>query len=202
MKRKYCEICQRPERACVCSFITPINNRTHVIVLQHPSEVKQTKGTVTLLSHSLEHCAVFVGEEFSDNAQLQALLKRFKNNVYLLYPSENSLDMSNEAVQVELSNIKTPKCIILLDGTWKKAYRLFMMNPFLHKLQHLTLPDGLEAEYKIRKTQKSGALSSLEACCYALVFLDEPKHTLNIYQPLLKNFKAFNEFQLSFLPKK
>jgi DTW domain-containing protein YfiP len=190
MAREHCSECQRPLPTCICTFITNIDNDIHVIVLQHPLEVKQAKGTVTMLAKSLNKCSVFVGENFTDNIELHKLLDRYQEHAFLLYPSEHSkvIDRQRESKQ-------KGKCLILLDGTWKKAYRMFMLNPFLHVLPQLTLPSGIESGYKIRKTTKSGALSSLEACTHALMLLEGESEE---YQKLLNNFVKFNEFQLSF----
>ncbi len=58
MSRTLCLACKRPERACICDFIVKITNKTPVIVLQHPKEENQVKGTVALLSRSLQSCEV------------------------------------------------------------------------------------------------------------------------------------------------
>lgn len=215
MSRQCCKVCERPLQTCICSFISTIDNETQVIVLQHPSEVNQSKGTVALLKHSLSNIHVFVGEDFTQNKALEEALQPFGDFVYLLYPSETSVNVnqiSQNATEKPLTSsnvisdstqhdgtfsLKKNNCLIILDGTWKKAYRLFMVNPFLQNIPHLKLPEGLIGQYAIRKTAKENALSSLEACAYALQIIEG--NTLR-YQPLFDNFKAFNDFQLSFRP--
>lgn len=198
MSRTLCADCSRPEKACICQFVQHIENNIHVIVLQHPSEVSQTKGTVGLLSQSLNHCDVVIGESFVENFDLQTLLKPYQGVTALLYPSDNAhiIDFDKHEV-VDNSSINDVRCLIILDGTWKKAYRMFMLNAFLHHLPHLTLPSGIESGYQIRKTKKENALSSLEACCHALLRLE---NSVDKYQSLLDNFSTFNQFQLSFRP--
>lgn len=200
MSRVLCQQCQRPEKACICAFTVNITNRVHVIVLQHPTEVKQSKGTVSLLQQSLSNCQVIVGENFHDNEQLTKLLSTYGKDIALLYPSEQATVVDFTAIDnnldiVEPSDIDTIKCIIILDGTWKKAYRMFMLNAFLGDIKHLTLPTGITSLYGIRKTKKNDALSSLEACCHTLARLENDEKK---YQALLKKFIAFNVFQQSF----
>ncbi|MDX2369037.1 MAG: DTW domain-containing protein, partial [Colwellia sp.] len=116
-----------------------------------------------------------------------------------------------------------PTLLIILDGTWKKAYRMFMLSPNLQALKQVCLPDALanSGQYLIRKVAKKNALSSLEACCFALALLDNElrenkldenqlgdsilnnmKQSVDcgLYQNLLKKFTEFNKFQLSFRP--
>ena len=202
MSRALCPKCQRPEKACICAFSVVTNNTVHVVVLQHPNEVKQSKGTVTLLQQSLVHCEVIVGENFESNESLAALLAQYGEQVALLYPSEGAIELNfstNQGVTINneetLARAEKVKCIIILDGTWKKAYRMFMLNPCLHNIQHLVLPKDIESLYDIRSTKKDHALSSLEACCHALARLEDNKEK---YQDLLANFVKFNQFVQSF----
>jgi DTW domain-containing protein YfiP len=203
MSRVLCQQCQRPEKACICTFTVAIDNQIPVIVLQHPSEVKQSKGTVSLLQQSLTNCEVIVGETFTDSDILRRRLIQYADKIVLLYPSKQAVTLNfpaltitdnnqSEGIERKLSEIK---CIIILDGTWKKAYRMFMSNSCLHNINHIVLPQGIASLYEIRKTKKDHALSSLEACCHALARLEnEPEK----YQNLLNSFVQFNQFQQSF----
>ena len=222
MSRILCQQCQRPTIACICNFICKIDNRTSVLVLQHPSEVKQTKGTVALLSRSLSHCQVLVGENFSQHAELNTMLENYQ--VQLLYPSTQAQVLSFTKDEFDKPHLncnkknQKPNLLIILDGTWKKAYRMFMLSLNLQALEQVCLPDTLASsgQYLIRKVTKKNALSSLEACCFALALLDnelleseidekesntmKPRVDCGIYQDLLTKFAQFNQFQLSFRP--
>jgi DTW domain-containing protein YfiP len=222
MSRPCCERCNRPEKSCICPFISPVDNDVHVVVLLHPKEVNQAKGTLPLLVHSLTHCTVIEGENFSDNEALNQLLRQYGDSIALLYPSDrakvlgdvdenNHFNNINSMLNTNNINLSKPieetkiKCIILLDGTWKKAYRMYQLSKNLHSLKHLALPDDLVGQYAIRKTKKEYALSTLEACCYALELLEaKPKNTLvgqsKKYALLINKFVEFNTFQLSFRP--
>jgi len=193
MSRPRCKTCQRPKLACICPFISPINNDILVVVLLHPQEVNQSKGTLTLLAHSLSNRLVIEGENFSENEQLNAILVQYKHQVALLYPSETAAVLSSSVVDVSAEN--NYKCLILLDATWRKAFRMYMLSTNLQSIDHLALSANIVGQYKIRKTNKKNALSTLEACCYALTVLESSPDK---YQDLLENFVDFNRFQLSF----
>jgi hypothetical protein len=98
-----------------------------------------------------------------------------------------------------------------------------MLSSNLQVLKQVCLPDSLanNGQYLIRKVAKKNALSSLEACCFALALIedelaepevadktlgDKASNELNqlincgLYQNLLGNFAQFNQFQLSFRP--
>ncbi len=215
MSRILCQQCHRPIIACICNFICKIDNPTSVLVLQHPSEVKQTKGTVALLSRSLCNSQVLVGEDFSQDNEFNAILAH--HQALLLYPSTQAQVLSFTKNELNSTNAnsdeknKKPRLLIILDGTWKKAYRMFMLSSNLQPLEQVCLPDMLanSGRYLIRKVAKKNALSSLEACCFALALLENElnKKKLNnmesgidcgLYQVLLNKFAQFNQFQLSF----
>ena len=213
MARNLCSQCKRPTKACICAFICEISNKVSVLVLQHPSEVKQSKGTVAILQRSLNFCRVLVGEDFSDNIELNEMLEQYQG--LLLYPSEEAQDLSLVVSKVNQLHSETitnkPPLLVILDGTWRKAYCMFMISKNLHSLTQVCLPDFLanSGQYLIRKVAKKNALSSLEATCYALALLEGElsKNTFHnneqtidcgYYQPLLNKFAQFNQFQLSF----
>jgi len=199
MPRILCSVCQRPQVSCICQFSSPVDNDILVVVLLHPNEVKQSKGTLPLLANSLSRLIVIEGEDFSQNEQLNELLLKYGGQATLLYPSEDSVSLStinsNSDNKGKQSINCNYKCLILLDATWKKAYRMYMLSKNLQTIKHIALPENLIGQYLIRKTNKKNALSTLEACCYALQILE---NTPNKYQKLLAAFVQFNQFQLSF----
>ncbi|WDE03432.1 DTW domain-containing protein [Thalassomonas viridans] len=195
MARQYCCQCQRPEKACICHLMTRVDNAPHVVVLQHPGEVGQSKGTLPLLAGSLVSCTVLVGEDFSEHEELKFLLERYRDNIYLLYPSEGARELGSGQFLGQPAG--GDSCIILLDATWKKAYRMYMLSKVLHQIPHICLPGDLTGRYLIRKTAKKNALSTLEACCYALGIIENNPEK---YRGLLEQFVQFNRFQLAFRP--
>ncbi|GAW95146.1 MULTISPECIES: tRNA-uridine aminocarboxypropyltransferase [Colwellia] len=221
MSRTLCPSCHRPKIACICAFTTDIANDTHLVVLQHPSEECHTKGTVTLLAKSLRKCQVLVGEIVDTMPSFLSVMAQYQP--VLLYPGEQAhvLDInllaqltnhrsSAEKNQYIIADNTKPICLVILDATWKKAYRMFMLSTTLQHLPQVCLPEHLAnaGQYHIRKVAKKNALSSLEASCYALALLEQgnedlpvsPKHA-GKYQPLLEKFQQFNQFQLSFRPE-
>ena len=63
----------RPQSTCICQWIMPTAHAVEVVVLQHPLEVANAKGSARLLCLSLPHSKLVTGEVFAEQA-LQALL--------------------------------------------------------------------------------------------------------------------------------
>ena len=187
MARNICEKCQRPLKTCLCHLIHPAVNSTRLVILQHPSEVSQAKGSATLLNLSLANSEIIVGENFNDNEDLLQILDKYSGKIALLYPGEQAEDIEDTAIAIE--------CLIVLDATWKKSFKMFQLSTILHSLPQFTLATDYQSLYQVRKTKKEHALSTLEASCHALTSLESNETR---YQPLLASFVEFNRQLMSF----
>ncbi|KAJ0983115.1 hypothetical protein J5N97_011370 [Dioscorea zingiberensis] len=89
----------------------------------------------------------------------------------LLYPGDGS--MALEAVDFQV------KHLVVLDGTWGKARRMYCENPWLKLMPRLSLDRKRESLYsEVRHEPKAGCLSTVESIVYALKTLrggDEEK---------------------------
>lgn len=194
-RRLICPRCLRPHSACICSWIRPTEPASDVLILQHPLEVHQAKGSARLLQLSLARSALVVGETF-DEPGLKALLHAPARHAVLLYP-DSPQDKSLELVApppLDRALLREPAQLrlVVLDGTWRKSRKMLYLNPLLQQLPRLSLQNLLAAtppsRYLIRKAQRPGQLSTLEATCHALMQLEQDAEK---YRPLLTAFDGF-----------
>lgn len=82
----------------------------------------------------------------------------------LLFPSDKAVNISDlDAVGLEVKNL------IVLDGTWAKAKRIYSENPWLNFLPHLKLEVNEVSLYSdVRHQPKAGYLSTIESIVFAL----------------------------------
>ncbi len=176
--RARCVTCALPLRTCVCALVAPTANRIDVLVLQHPDEAGEAKGSARLLALSLARCRVVVGEVF-EPATLQALLSA---GSALLYPAETN-DRASAAAATAVTQL------VVLDGTWRKSLRMLRANPLLHALPRWSLAAPSPGRYgALRKAPRPGQLSTLEATCAALSELESAAAR---YLPLRAAFDRF-----------
>ncbi|XP_077220462.1 DTW domain-containing protein isoform X2 [Tasmannia lanceolata] len=84
----------------------------------------------------------------------------------LLFPRKNSIDI--EAVDFNV------KHLVVLDGTWAKAKRMYAENPWLKLLPHIKLDSREMSLYsEVRLQPKAGCLSTIESIVYAMKALGE-----------------------------
>ena len=62
IKRLACVTCLRPQSACICQWITPVAHEVEVLILQHPLEAHNAKGSARLLHLCLPHSQLVTGE--------------------------------------------------------------------------------------------------------------------------------------------
>ena len=178
--RPICPRCHLPLPACLCAWVRPTANRLPLLVLQHPQEAAQAKGSLRLLGLSLSACSVQVGESF-DAAALAGWLGPPGSSL-LLYPDAPG------ARRPPVEAWPQPAQLVLLDGTWRQARTLLRGHPALQALPRWALPALAPSAYRIRRAQQPMQRSTLEAACTALGLLeDRPAH----YAPLLAAFSGW-----------
>ena len=101
-----------------------LDNQYFLHVLQDPSEQNKAIGTARILDLSLSQVKVTVGEHFNHS-------DFDLDNTFLVFPDEQA--ESIEGLQKK-QRINSESQFIILDGSWKKAYKLLMSNPFLQAL--------------------------------------------------------------------
>lgn len=186
MPRPHCPCCSRPLDHCLCALIPRLPSRTRVLILQHPSEVRHALNTARLAALGLSNGELRVGERFED---LPALLAQPGYRPCLLFPGEAAQALPQFAAQLD----GQPALLVVPDGTWRKARKLLHLNPQLAALPRVTLADGVQSRYRLRKAPMPGALSTVEAIVGALEVLEAPAR----FDALLKPFEALIDGQIA-----
>ena len=180
--RPRCACCALPARTCLCALVTPVRNDVEVLVLQHPDEVRQAKGSARLLRLSLARCRVVVGEVFEAAALLEMLDGDVSGNA-LLYPADTAAGAPTGLARA------LPRRLVVLDGTWRKSLRMLRANPLLQTLPRWPLGPVPPTRYRaLRKARLPAQLSTLEATCAALAQVEAAPAR---YAPLLAAFDRF-----------
>ncbi len=150
--------CVRCERAhCLCALLPDpaLVHPTEVVVLQHPLEQREVKGTARLLHLSLANSQLLLGERFDPPPNPEGRVEA------LLYPGDGP-------VPVPVGTPPERLRLYVLDGTWRKSRLLLHANPWLQALPRWPLVAAPLTRYRVRKAQAAHQLSTLEAVAYAL----------------------------------
>lgn len=157
--RPECRSCHLHTNICVCAECAPVANTTPITVIQHPSEVGRSKGTVRILEQCLAQVRVVVGET---PEQLQrGGLKLPAPDAAVLFPGPGSKPL-------ELADLQGIRHWVVVDGTWRKAAKILHLNPRLSALPRFHFADPPRSRYVIRKAPADHHLSTAEATAHLL----------------------------------
>jgi DTW domain-containing protein YfiP len=87
-----------------------------------------------------------------------------------LYPHENALELNSNNFSPEKKYH-----LIVPDGSWSQARKVYKREKELHGIQCVKLPEGKTSEYILRKTHIEDGLSTYEAIASALGILEGKK---------------------------
>ena len=164
MGRRYCSTCHYPESVCLCADVKTVNTDITLILLLHPKEVNHAKNTGRLLSLAVTNTEIYVGETPSDFETLRQQVETSPENYCLVYPSDKSEAMESYSSQ----EVNRPQYWIFIDSTWRKAFKIYQTNPWLHSIKQWHFNNPPTGQYEIRKTSIDKGLSTLEAAAYCL----------------------------------
>ncbi|WP_250658534.1 tRNA-uridine aminocarboxypropyltransferase [Alkalimarinus coralli] len=205
MARERCKVCGNARVACICKWIAPVFNKTSILILQHPDEVKKPLGTAKIVSLCLQNVAIKVGVDFSCDEELSRLLYSGSGNLALLYPSKSSTRLGDWYNNLEELNaagplrgetaegINSKKTLIVLDGTWRNTREIMSVNKLLHDIPFVCLDPAEKSNYRIRKAPFSDYLSTVEAVSQALQTV-EPLTNVDV---MLECFTNMIDYQIS-----
>lgn len=194
MPRSICNRCHRPEKVCICEFITHVNNAVEVGVLQHPTEVNQIKGTAVIAKLALSHAQLWVAEDI-DQANGFAEWLHDGRDTYLLYPTDERQSVKTLDATELANNRKPDYKVLVLDGTWRKTYKMMQLNKALQSLPRINLTPDRQSSYRIRKQKNARSLSTVEAI---VELLSQIENDHRKFQPLLDAFDQMQQQQMAF----
>lgn len=182
--RAFCNQCDFLKTRCLCDSLKLVDNSTHLIILQHPQETKHPLNTVRIMKKSFKNLSVFTGEDFTHDVRLNEILANAKNSPVLLYPSLDAITLENK-INKSTDNQKITH-LILIDGTWRKAKKIYLSSMNLQTLAAIKLEDAPETHYKIRKSNLSDSLSTLEASIHTLKIIEKSLDTTSAMEAFTK----------------
>ena len=162
--RAMCYRCFKPALDCVCADLKAVDNRTGVIIVQHPRERNHPFGTERFARLGLRRVQVRVCAPDDDQAMARAA--SFPPNTALLYPSPGARDVGT------LEDFERPDHIVLVDATWHQAKTVVRKMPWLRSLPRIRLTPAAPSEYRVRREPRADCLSTIEATVGALRALE------------------------------
>jgi DTW domain-containing protein len=148
-------------------------------LLTHSEELKKTTGTGKLVKDVLNNqCEIVI---WSRVAPCKAILDLPPANTLLIYLCENVEHTYHSDDPLIVDNI------IILDGTWQQARKMYNQSPYLKQFKHYEIEDT-QSVYKKRRNQKSQGLCTAEVAIHLLEKYQHPATSA-----LFDKFMQFNQ---------
>jgi DTW domain-containing protein YfiP len=185
-----CDRCCRQKESCICERVSSLDTRLKVVILQHPQEQFKVLNSAMLAHLVLAKSRVFVGLSWP-NFKKVAGPDEMPSQWGVLYlkacPNRGAAPVAVVNRKKEtVADVSFLRGIIAIDGTWKQAKALWWRNPWLTRLNRISLnPDTAS----LRPQVKGEGLSTIEALAFALEHLGEKRETAEtmnrLYQELI-----------------
>lgn len=148
-------------------------------LLTHSEELKKPSGTGKIVKETIEsECEIIVWSRVDPSTAILALTPA---NTILVYPCKNEQQTSLTDLTPTVDNI------IIIDGTWQQAKKMYNQSPYLKAFAHYEIK-GIKSLYQKRRNQKDIGLCTAEV---AIHLLTEYKHPAA--SSLLEKFTEFNQ---------
>jgi DTW domain-containing protein YfiP len=169
-----CETCRRPPVACVCDRIVSYPTKRRILILQHPQEQDALLGTAQILTASLPRAELVVGLSWPNLAGALSEDEVDVRRWAVLFPDRDAPGGQVTARGGAILPASELEGIVVLDGTWSKAKTLWWRNPWLSKLNRLTLKPAKPSIYgHLRTEPRRELVSTLESVAAALTLCGE-----------------------------
>ncbi len=162
-ERPYCYRCIRPKSACFCASVPRIETKTRFIFLMHPMEAKKSHvGTGRLAHLALPNSEIIVGINFDQEKRYLDLMQDDTYIPLVLYPGEDSIDLSSQKLTDSLPAAKIP-LVFIIDGTWPCAKKMMKVSKSLHAIPRVSFQlEGL-SQFSMKQQPASYCLSTIES---------------------------------------
>ena len=159
----------------MCDRIVTYPTERRVLILQHPQERDALLGSAQILEASLAKSQIVVGLSWRNLAHALGEPDIDVKRWAVLFPDSEA---DGDQVTKRSGAVLEPASlegIIVLDGTWSKAKTLWWRNPWLNKMNRVTLKPGKPSIYgKLRAEPRREFVSTLESVAAALTLCGEP----------------------------
>lgn len=153
------------------------------ILLTHERELTKKTNTGRLVKEALgEKVEIIVWKRKAPDARLVNLLET--KQAALLYPE------SQRVGETMVTPLNSYQYCVIIDSTWQEARKIFNRSAYLKNVDKVSLDISKSSEFKLRRNQVEGGLSTAECVIEILKLVnadvDEQTHLLET------SFASFN----------
>ncbi|ELH3007995.1 TPA: DTW domain-containing protein [Vibrio vulnificus] len=175
---------------CLCDQFPSLQSEVALVLLMHPNEVERETNTGKLLHWCRLPARQFVWQRTAPPQALLDLLSDAQFMPVVLYPSEQSIALSQ--VKERAQQTQRQPLFIILDATWQEARKMLNKSEWLKALPQLALHGDSASNYQLRRNQQQGNLCTLEIAAELVKQLGEVHNATSMTELLRHYLAAFH----------
>ncbi|MBU1221946.1 DTW domain-containing protein [Myxococcota bacterium] len=173
-----CPDCLLNRMHCYCHALQTTFNRTKITAVLHYSEVFLTSNTAHLLKQTLSDARLFVRNSLGIIENSETFLAEDFENI-VLFPADHAIPLENMVFH-------KPVHLIIPDGSWNQAKKMYRKDPILSTLRAVSITPRGPSRYFLRRQGRENGLCTYEAVACALGILEGEK----VYSHMMAQFET------------
>lgn len=159
-----CRGCRLHQSLCLCALVPRLVTRTRLVLYIHRFEERKPTNTGLLAAACLRHSEV----RYRGGRDDVAVPFRCDDGSepVVLFPYEGATPLDR------WKGRGAPVTLVVPDGNWRQASKMYKRVPGLASLPCVSLPGGPRSTYRLRSEAHEDGLSTLEAIARALGILE------------------------------
>lgn len=186
-----CSKCGLPIITCICKSIKEVETKAKFVILSSEKEAYRNTNTANLLKQiNTKSTEIIIWKRGEIPSSILSYINNDIYNVYLVFPIMNK-EMEIRKAKYNKDN-NTP-VFIIVDGTWREAWKIIRKSDYLKNLPILSLETNRVSKFTLRRGQEEGNLCTIEVAMELLKINDEDILSEEInkgFELFLKSYKA------------
>ena len=163
-----CLGCGLHRTLCLCSEIPLLHLKTKVVLIAHRKELKRTTNTGQLALKALTNSELRIRGTLDKEALDLSDLLTSNYETILFYPSADAVELNGELIK----KILKPVQLLVPDGNWRQASKVFSRHPELHHMLKVKISTPNMAKLHLRAEHTADGMATLQAIALALGLLE------------------------------
>lgn len=187
-----CHSCLLGQQFCTCEFRRQLKTNVSFLLIMYDDEVLKPTNSGRLIADLVPDTHAYIWSRTQTDESMLALLTHDDYQPYLVFPGQYAnpgqeiLSQVHDAKTgpgadfnhgVSGAALKRP-LLIMLDGSWREAIKMFRKSPYLHHLPLLSFDPKVLATYALRKGSHDFQLGTAEVAALAIEAAGEAQNGL------------------------
>ncbi|QXO19313.1 MULTISPECIES: tRNA-uridine aminocarboxypropyltransferase [Vibrio] len=187
-----CPFCHVAEAHCLCPHQPDVETGVAVMLIVSENEVFKPSNTGRLIADTIKETYVYQWHRTEPDEKMLALLTHPDYYPVLVFPAQDEADKPRVLDDVTATINGRKPLLILIDGSWREAKRIFRKSPYLASLPLVSIEPETVSRYVMRKSDNEQHLATAEVASLVLEKFGEhaAADTLRLW------FDAFRESYL------